>query len=94
MNAIVNKILSARNKSMPEMHLKWPGFTYSASGPFTKIKKWIKRLERIETEDSRYIYQNELDKACSQQSMAYGDFKYLNTRAVIDKALHDKVLKY
>ena len=40
------------------------------------------------------MYQNELDKACSQQSMAYGDFKYLNTRTAIDKALHGKVLKY
>ena len=40
------------------------------------------------------MYQNESDKACSQQSMAYGDFKYLNTRTAIDKALHGKVLKY
>ena len=28
---------------MPEIHLKQPGFTYSACGPFTKNK------ERIET---------------------------------------------
>ena len=43
MNEIVNKFLLAGDKSMPEMHLKQPGFTYSAYGPFTKkfyLKKW------------------------------------------------------
>ena len=29
---------------MPEMHLRQPGFTCSASGPFTKIKKELKSL--------------------------------------------------
>ena len=62
MNAIVNKLLLAGDKFMPELHLKQPGFTYSACGPFTKDKEIIKRLK--ETEGSRYIYQNELDKAC------------------------------
>ena len=38
MNEIVNKFLLAGNKCMPEMHLKQPGFTYSACGPFTKNK--------------------------------------------------------
>ena len=36
MNEIVNKCLLAGDKFMPEMHLKQPGFTYSACGPFTK----------------------------------------------------------
>ena len=36
MNAIINKPLLAGDKFMPEMHLKQPGFTYSAYGPFTK----------------------------------------------------------
>ena len=35
MNDIINKFLLAGNKFMPEMHLKQPGFTYSACGPFT-----------------------------------------------------------
>ena len=35
MNEIVKKILLAGDKFMPEMHLKQPGFTYSACGPFT-----------------------------------------------------------
>ena len=29
---------------MPEIHLKQPGFTYSAFGPFTKTKKELKNL--------------------------------------------------
>ena len=41
MNEIVNKFLSAGDKSMPEMHLKRPGFTYSACGLFTKNKERI-----------------------------------------------------
>ena len=39
MNEIVNKLLLVGDKFMPEMHLKQPGFTYSAcGGPFTKNK--------------------------------------------------------
>ena len=41
MNEIVNKFLLAGDKFMPEMHLKQPGFTYSAFGPFTKNKERI-----------------------------------------------------
>ena len=63
---------------MPEMHLKQPRFTYSAFGPFTKNKERIQKLK--ETGDSRYIYQNELDKACFLHDMAYRDFKDLAKR--------------
>ena len=38
MNKIVNKFLLAGDKLTPEMHLKQPGFTYSACGPLTKNK--------------------------------------------------------
>ena len=38
MNHIINKFLVAGDKFMPERHLKQPGFTYSACGPFTKNK--------------------------------------------------------
>ena len=75
MNEIVNKILLAGDTFMPEMHLRQPGFTYSAFGPFTKNKERIQKSK--ETGDSRYIYQNELDKASFQHDMAYGDFKDL-----------------
>ena len=38
MNEIVNKVLLAGGKIMPEMHLKQPGFSYSACEPFTRNK--------------------------------------------------------
>ena len=73
---------------MPEMHLKQPGFTYSVCGSFTKIKERIKKIQ--ETRDSRNIYRNELDKACFQHDMVYGDFEYLNRKTIADKVLRDK----
>ena len=88
MNEIVNKFLLAGNKCMPEMHLKQPGFTYSACGPFTKNKERIQKFK--ETGDTSYIYKNELDKACFQHDMAYGDFKDLKRRTASDKVLRDK----
>ena len=36
MNKVINKILLTGDKLMPELHLKQPGFTYSAYGPITK----------------------------------------------------------
>ena len=68
MNELVNKMLLAGNKFIPEMHLKNPGFIYSACGPLTKNKERIQKFK--ETGDSRYIYKNELDKACFQRNMA------------------------
>ena len=47
---------------MSEMHLRQPGFTCSAWGPFTKNKKRIQIFK--ERRDSQYIYKNELDKGC------------------------------
>ena len=44
MNEIVNKFLLVGDKFMPEMHLKQPGFTYSACGPFTKNKERIEKF--------------------------------------------------
>ena len=76
---------------MPEMHLKQPGFTYSACGPFTKNKQRIKKF--MQTGDTNYINRNELDKACFQQDMAYGDFKDLKRRTQSDKVLKDKALE-
>ena len=75
MNETVNKFLLTWNKFLPEMHLRQPGFTYSACGPFTKNKERIQKVK--ETGDSRYIYQNGVDKACSPYDMACRDFKYL-----------------
>ena len=43
-----------------------------------------------------FIYTNELDKASSQQDMAYGDFEDLPRKTASDKALRDKAfnIKY
>ena len=40
MNEVVNKFLLAGDTFMLEMHLKQPGLTYSACGPFTKNKEF------------------------------------------------------
>ena len=88
MNKIVNKFLLAGDKFMPEMHLKQPRFTYSACGPFTKKKERIQKFK--EAEDTNYIYKNQLDNACFQHNMAYGDFKDLARKTASDKVLRDK----
>ena len=72
MNEIVTKFLSAGKTVMPEMHLKQPVFTYSACGTFTKNKDRIQKFK--ETEDTKYIYRNDLDKACLQPDQAYWRF--------------------
>ena len=64
MNEIVNKFLLAGDAFMPEMHLKQPGFTYSACGSFTKNKERIQKFK--EAGYTSYIYKNELDKDCFQ----------------------------
>ena len=58
----MNKFLLAGDKYMAEMHLKQPGFTYSASGPFTKNKERIEKFMQIGKTD--FIFRNELDKSC------------------------------
>ena len=83
MNEIVSKFFLPGEKFMPEMHLKQPGFTYIACGPFTKNKERVQKFK--ETEDTNYIYKNELDKASFQHDMAYGDFKDLAIRTASDK---------
>ena len=70
------------------MHLRQPRFVYSACGPFTRHKERIKEFKR--TGDTRYIYRNELDKACFQHDSAYADHKDLINRTEADKVLRDK----
>ena len=88
MNNIINKFLLAGDKFMPEMHLRQPQFVYSACEPFTRHKERIKEFKR--TGDTRYIYRNELDKACFQHNSAYADHKDLINRTEADKVLRDK----
>ena len=88
MNNVINKCLLAGDKFMPEMHLRQPKFVYSACRPFTRHKERIKKFKQ--TGDTRYIYRNELDKACFQHDSAYADHKDLINRTKSDKVLKDK----
>ena len=76
---------------MPEMHLKQPGFTYSAFGLFTKNNERIEKFMQIG--NTNFIYKNKLDKACFQHNMAYGKTKDLAKRIQSDKVLRDKAFK-
>ena len=87
MNNTINKFLLAGDKFMPEMHLRQPGFTYSACGPFTKHKERIKKYEQ--TGDTQYIYRNELDKTCFQHDAAY-----TNNKDLLNRTRTDKILRY
>ena len=91
MNNIINKFLLAGDKFMPEMHLKQPGFTYSACGKFTKNKERIKKF--MQTGNTDFIYKNELDKACFQHNMAYSKAKGLVRRTQSDKVIRNKAFK-
>ena len=88
MNNIINKLLLAGDKFMPEMHLRQHQFTYSACGPFTKHKERIKKFK--ETGDTNYIYKNELDEACFIHAAAYSDSKDLTKRTVADNILRNR----
>ena len=88
MNNLINKFLLGDDKFMPEMYLRQPQFVYSACGPFTRHKERIKKFKQ--TGDTRYIYRNELDKACFEHDSAYADHKDLINRTKSDKFLRDK----
>ena len=63
---------------MSEMHLRQPGFTQGAYGPFTKNEETIKKFK--ETRDSIYIYQNKLNNTCFQHAMTYREFTDLKQK--------------
>ena len=88
MNNRINKLLLAGDKFMPEIHLRQPKFTYSACGPFTKHEQRIQKFK--ETEDTNYIYKNELDKACFAHDAEYSDSKDLIKRTAANKILKNK----
>ena len=91
MNEIINKFLLVGDKFMPEIHLRQPGFTHSACGPFTKNKERVEKF--MESGNTDFIYKNGLDKACFQHDMAYGKSKDLVKRTQSDKVLRDKAFK-
>ena len=60
---------------MPELHLKQPVVTYSASGPFIKHCERIQKFtEKVNLKD---LYRNELDKACFAHDAAFYESKNL-----------------
>ena len=85
-NEIANIFILAGDKFMPEMHLKQPGFTYSACAPFTKNKERTEKF--IQTGNTDFIY-----KASFQHDMAYGKSTDLAKRTQSDKLLRDKAFK-
>ena len=54
MNETVNRFLLEGDKLMPEMHLKQPGFTYTACGLFTENKERIQKF--MEIVNTNYIH--------------------------------------
>ena len=73
MNKIINKFLLTEDKFMPELHLKQLGFIDSACRPFTKHRERIQKFR--ETGNLKYLYRNQLDKACFVHDAAYSDSK-------------------
>ena len=59
----------AGDKFMPELHLRYPWFTYSTCGPLTRhhgrIQKFLEKTDKL-----NYICKNELDKACFVHDVA------------------------
>ena len=54
MNKIINNFLLTGDKLMVAFHLKQPGFTYSACGPFTKHHERIQEFR--ETINLKHLY--------------------------------------
>ena len=73
---------------MPELHLKQPGFTYSACGPFTKHCERIQKF--WETGNLKHLSRNELDKAGFANDVACFDSKDLANRIISDRFLKDR----
>ena len=70
------------------MHLRQPGLSYSACGPFTRNEQRIQKFMQIG--DTNCIYKKELDKACFQHDMAYGKCKDFERKTQSDKVLKSK----
>ena len=80
MNKIVDTFVMNEDKFMPELHIKQPGYPYSAFGPFNKHCKRIQKAG-----DLKHLYRNGLDKACFAHDDAYCDTKDLGKIAISGK---------
>ena len=73
---------------MPKLHLKQPGFTYSACRQFSKRCGRIQKFR--ETSNLTHLCKNELDRASFAHDAAYSDSKDLGKRTTWDQILEDK----
>ena len=88
MNKIFNKFLLARDKFVPELNVRPPGFTYSASGLFTKHRVRIQKCK--DKSDLKHVYKNQLDKACFAYYAEYSTSKDLAKRTISNMIWKDK----
>ena len=91
MNEIVNKFLFTGDKIMLELHLRQPGFIYSACGAFTEYHESNRKIK--ETGDLNYIYKKKLDEACFAHDAAHADNKDVTKRTVSGKVLKGRAYK-
>ena len=85
---IISKFIWTGEKSIPEQHLKQPGFDYSACGSFTKHRERIQKFTEIGS--LKHLYRNELDKTWFVHDATYSDSKDLAKRTISDKILRDR----
>ena len=91
MNKVTKKSLLTGETFTPELHLKQPGFTYSACGPFIKHRERIQKIQKFRgTVSLKNLYRSELGKACFAHDAAYSDTKDFVKRIISDKILKDK----
>ena len=88
MDKTINKFLLVGNKSVHEVHLNQPGFTYSACEPFTKQ---IERNQKFqETGNLKHIFKSELDKTAFSYDAVYSDIKDIAKGTISDEILKDR----
>ena len=90
MNKIVNKFSLAGDRFMSELHLRQPGFTDGACGPFTKHREIIQKFK--EAVSLKHIYKNELKKLVAYSSHTH-DATYSDSKDLTKRTISGKVLK-
>ena len=65
--------------------------TYSACGRFTKHRERNQKFR--EADNLKYLYRNELDKACFAHDAAYSESKDLAKRTTSDNILKDRAFE-
>ena len=74
----------AGDKFMLVLHLRQPGFTSSASGPFFEHGE---KIQKAVHSNLKRLYRNKLHKACFGYDAAYSDGKDLANKTISDNIL-------